>query len=333
MTDPEPRSDAEKARELRSVAAESLQEAARQSDPREFDRLTRHALGLIERARAIQHGRRRAASRGDTVEAQTKGLRISRKLTVEFIGTLWLVLGGCGSAVLAAKFPEIGIGLVGVALAFGFTVLTGAYALGHISGAHFNPAVTVGLTVAGRFRRKELPGYIIAQVLGGTAGTLILYLIASGAPQFSVTAGFAANGYGAHSPGGYSFLACVASEVTMTFFFLLIILGATSFRAPRGFAPLAIGIGLTLIHLVSIPITNTGVNPARSTGPALFVGDWALSQLWLFWVAPIVGAAAAGFLYAWLGAEDNMADRDDADWRAALEPGEPLAPATAREPR
>ena len=258
---------------------------------------------------------------------------MSRKYIVEFIGTLWLVLGGCGSAVLAAKFPEIGIGLVGVALAFGFTVLTGAYAFGHISGAHFNPAVTVGLTVAGRFGRVEVPGYIIAQVLGGIAGASILYLIASGVPQFSVTAGFAANGYGAHSPGGYSLLACVVSEVVMTFFFLLIILGATSVRAPKGFAPLAIGIGLTLIHLISIPVTNTSVNPARSMGPALFVGDWALGQLWLFWVAPIVGAAAAGFFYAWLGAEDSAADRDLADWQAALEPGEPLAPATAREPR
>ena len=201
---------------------------------------------------------------------------MSRKYMVEFIGTLWLVLGGCGSAVLAAKFPEIGIGLVGVALAFGFTVLTGAYAFGHISGAHFNPAVTVGLTVAGRFGPKEVPGYIIAQVLGGIAGALILYLIASGVPQFSVTAGFAANGYGAHSPGGYSLLACVVSEVVMTFFFLLIILGATSVRAPKGFAPLAIGIGLTLIHLISIPVTNTSVNPAaRAQLCSWETGRWA----------------------------------------------------------
>ena len=193
--------------------------------------------------------------------------------------------------------------------------------------------MTIGLTVASRFGPKEVPGYIIAQVLGGIAGALALYLIASGVPQFSLTAGFASNGYGEHSPGGYSFLACLVSEVVMTFLFLLIILGAASARAPNGFAPLAMGIGLTLIHLISIPVTNIGVNPARSTGPALFVGDWALSQLWLFWVAPLVGAAAAGLLYPWIGGEDSDANRDYADWQAALEPDEPLATATAREPQ
>lgn len=257
----------------------------------------------------------------------------ARKLTAEFLGTLWLVLGGCGSAVLAAKFPEVGISLVGVSLAFGLTVVTMAYAVGHISGAHLNPAVTVGLTVAGRFRAAEVPGYVAAQVLGGLAGAAILYLIASGAPDFSTAGGFASNGYGDHSPGHYGFLACLVCEVVMTFFFLLIILGVTSDRALSGFAPLAIGLGLTLIHLISIPVTNTSVNPARSTAVAVFVGDWALGQLWLFWVAPILGGALAGLVHTWLGAEDSAADTAAAARLAAREPGEPLAPATAREPR
>lgn len=258
---------------------------------------------------------------------------MSRKLTAEFFGTLWLVLGGCGSAVLAAKFPEVGIGLVGVSLAFGLTVLTMAYAIGHISGCHLNPAVTLGLVAAGRFRMAEAPGYIIAQVLGGAAGAFLLYFIASGAPGFSLAGGFAANGYSEHSPGGYTLATGLVAEVLMTFFFLLIILGATAKRAPAGFAPISIGLGLTLIHLISIPITNTSVNPARSTGPALVVGDWALAQLWLFWVAPIAGAVAGGLLHSWLSAEDDAADRAEAARLAALTPGEPLAPRTAREPR
>lgn len=258
---------------------------------------------------------------------------LSRKLTAEFLGTLWLVLGGCGSAVLAAKFPETGIGFAGVALAFGLTVVTMAYAVGHISGCHLNPAVSVVLMVAGRFRAAEVPGYIIAQVLGGCAGAAILYVIASGAPGFSTAAGFASNGFGDHSPGHYSLLAALVTEVVMTFFFLLIILGVTSDRALSGFAPLAIGLGLTLIHLISIPVTNTSVNPARSTGVALFADGWALGQLWMFWVAPILGAALAGMLHTWLGAEDSAADTAAAARQAALEPAEPLAPATAREPR
>jgi aquaporin Z len=219
------------------------------------------------------------------------------KLTAEFLGTFWLVLGGCGSAVLAAAFPEVGIGLAGVSLAFGLTVLTGAYALGPISGGHFNPAVSVGLWAGGRFPAGHLLPYIGAQVVGGAAGAAVLYAIASGAPNFDVTAGFASNGYAEHSPGGYSMTAAVVTELVMTFMFLIVILGATHRRAPVGFAGLAIGLALTLIHLISIPVTNTSVNPARSTGPALFVGDWALAQLWLFWLVPIVGAALAGFLY------------------------------------
>lgn len=258
---------------------------------------------------------------------------MSRKLTAEFLGTLWLVLGGCGSAVIAAKFPEVGIGLLGVALAFGLTIVSMAYAVGHISGAHFNPAVTLGIVAAGRLGRSEAVGYIIAQVLGGIAGAFILYLIASGQAGFSTAAGFAANGFGAHSPGGYSLAACFVSEFVMTFFFLLVILGVTTRRAPAGFAPLAIGLCLTLIHLVSIPVTNTSVNPARSTGPALFVGGWALAQLWLFWIAPIAGAVTAGLLHSWLGAQDEAAVREEAARAAAAEPGEPLAPATARPPR
>ncbi|MCO6416644.1 aquaporin Z [Siccirubricoccus sp. KC 17139] len=258
---------------------------------------------------------------------------MSRKLVAEFLGTLWLVLGGCGAAVLAAKFPEVGIGLVGVSLAFGLTVLTMAYAVGHVSGAHFNPAVTAGLVAAGRLRAGEALGYILSQLLGGIAGAAILYLIASGNEGFSTAAGFAANGYGAHSPGGYSMAAAFLAEFVMTFFFLLVILGITSSRAPAGFAPLAIGLCLTLIHLVSIPVTNTSVNPARSTGPALFVGDWALGQLWLFWLAPLAGAVVAGLVHSWLGAVDEVAEREAAARLAAREPGEPLAPATARPPR
>ena len=223
-------------------------------------------------------------------------MNLQKKLTAEFIGTFWLVLGGCGSAVLAAAFPEVGIGLLGVSLAFGLTVMTLVYGLGHISGAHFNPAVSFGLWVGGRFEGKELLPYILAQVLGGIGGAAVLYLIASGKPDFEL-GGFAANGYGANSPGGYGLTAALITEVVMTMMFLLIILGATDKRAPAGFAGIAIGLGLTLIHLISIPVTNTSVNPARSTSQALFVGDWALGQLWLFWVAPIVGAIIAGVIY------------------------------------
>lgn len=215
----------------------------------------------------------------------------------EFLGTFWLVLGGCGSAVLAAAFPDVGIGLHGVSLAFGLTVLTMAYAVGHISGGHFNPAVSIGLWAGGRFSAGQLLPYIVAQVLGAIAAGGVLYLIASGAPGFDVSAGFASNGYGEHSPGGYSLMAALVCEVVMTAFFLIVILGATDRRAPAGFAPVAIGLALTLIHLISIPVTNTSVNPARSTGVALYVGDWALGQLWLFWVAPIVGAVIGAVLY------------------------------------
>jgi len=222
---------------------------------------------------------------------------MSAKVLAEFLGTFWLVLGGCGSAVLAAAFPDLGIGLSGVSLAFGLTVLTGAYALGPISGAHFNPAVTVGLWSGGRFAARDIVPYVIAQVAGGIAGAAILYVIASGKADFQVTAGFASNGYGAHSPGHYSILACAVSEVVMTFMFIMVILGATHRRAPVGFAGIAIGLALTLIHLISIPVTNTSVNPARSTGPALFVGSWATAQLWFFWVCPLLGAVLAGFVY------------------------------------
>ena len=227
----------------------------------------------------------------------------SKKLAAEFIGTFWLVLGGCGSAVLAAAFPDVGIGLAGVSLAFGLTVLTMAYAIGHISGCHLNPAVTVGLWAGGRHPAREVVPYILAQVLGAIGGAFILYTIASGKAGFDLAGGLASNGYGEHSPGAYTLAAGFLTEVVMTLMFLLIILGATDRRAPAGFAPIAIGLGLTLIHLISIPVTNTSVNPARSTGPALVVGDWALSQLWLFWVAPIIGALAAGFIYRWLGEE------------------------------
>lgn len=228
-----------------------------------------------------------------------------KKLVAEFIGTLWLVLGGCGSAVLAAGFPELGIGFVGVAFAFGLTVLTMAYAIGHISGCHLNPAVSIGLWMGGRFDKKDLIPYIIAQVLGGIAGAGILYLIATGKDGFDLVAsGFAANGFGEHSPGGYSMTAALITEIVMTFMFLIVILGATHSKAPKGFGGLAIGLSLTLIHLISIPVTNTSVNPARSTSQAIFVGDWATDQLWLFWVAPIVGALLAGIVYKYLSPEE-----------------------------
>ena len=224
---------------------------------------------------------------------------MTKRLSAEFLGTLWLVLGGTGAAVLAAGYPNLGIGFAGVALAFGLTLLTMAYAIGHISGCHINPAVTIGLWAGKRFPANEILPYIIAQVLGAIAGSGILYLIASGKPGF-VLGNFAANGYGINSPGHYEPLACFIAEVVMTFFFLVVILGATHGRAPKGFAPIAIGLCLTLIHLITIPVTNTSVNPARSTGPAIFVRGWALPQLWLFWVAPILGALLAGFLYTWL---------------------------------
>ena len=227
-----------------------------------------------------------------------------KQYSAEFLGTFWLVLGGCGSAVLAAAFPNVGIGLLGVALAFGLTVLTMAFAIGHISGCHLNPAVSVGLWAGGRFPASKLPPYIAAQVLGAIVAGGVLYVIASGAPGFDITKGFASNGYGAHSPGGYSLLAALVSEVVMTMFFLLVILGATDKRAPSGFAPIAIGLALTLIHLISIPVTNTSVNPARSTGVALFVGDWAIGQLWLFWVAPIVGALLGAVAYHFIASEE-----------------------------
>lgn len=222
---------------------------------------------------------------------------LSKRASAEFIGTFWLVFGGCGSAVLAAAIPGVGIGYAGVSLAFGLTVLTMAYAIGHISGCHLNPAVSVGLVVGKRFPASELLPYIVAQVLGAIAGAGILYVIARGKPGFDVYGGFASNGYDMHSPGGYSLLACFIAEAVLTYFFLMIILGSTDSRAPAGFAPIAIGLGLTLIHLISIPVTNTSVNPARSTGPAVYVGGWALSQLWLFWVAPILGAVIAGVVY------------------------------------
>lgn len=225
---------------------------------------------------------------------------MSKRLAAEFFGTFWLVLGGCGSAVLAAAFPNVGIGLLGVSLAFGLTVLTMAFAVGHISGCHLNPAVSVGLWAGGRFPAKDLMPYIMVQVLGAIAGAAVLFIIASGKTGFDVSAGFASNGYGAHSPGGYSFGAALVTEVVMTCMFLFIILGATDKRAPQGFAAIAIGLGLTLIHLISIPVTNTSVNPARSTGVALFVGGWAMAQLWLFWVAPLIGGVLGGAIYRFL---------------------------------
>lgn len=228
-----------------------------------------------------------------------------KKYGAEFLGTFWLVLGGCGSAVLAAAFPNVGIGLLGVSLAFGLTVLTMAFAIGHISGCHLNPAVSIGLWAGGRFSGKDLLPYIVAQVLGGIVAGAVLYLIASGKAGFDLSAGFASNGYGDHSPGKYSLLASLVCEVVMTMMFLLVILGSTDKRAPQGFAPLAIGLCLTLIHLISIPVTNTSVNPARSTGVAVFVGDWALAQLWLFWVAPIVGALIGAAIYRFIGSQEN----------------------------
>ena len=224
-------------------------------------------------------------------------MSISNRAAAEFFGTFWIVLGGCGSAVLAGRVPILGIGYAGVALAFGLTVLTGVYALGAISGGHFNPAISVGLFVAKRFAAKDVLPYILAQVAGAVTAAAVLYVIASGIPSFSTSHGFAANGYGEHSPGGYSLLACVVCELVMSFMFLMVVLGATDDRAPKGFAGLAIGLCLTLVHLISIPVTGASVNPARSTGPALFVGGWALSQLWLFWVAPLVGGALAGVVY------------------------------------
>ena len=225
-------------------------------------------------------------------------MSIGTRASAEFLGTFWLVFGGCGSAVMAADFPSVGIGLLGVAFAFGLTVLTMAYAIGPVSGCHLNPAVSVGLVAGGRFPARELPPYVLAQVAGGIAGAALLAFIASGKDNFDlVGSGFAANGYGAHSPGGYALAACFVAEAALTYMFLMIILGSTDKRAPSGFAPIAIGLGLTLIHLISIPVTNTSVNPARSTGPALFVGGWAIQQLWVFWLAPFVGAALAGFTY------------------------------------
>ncbi len=225
---------------------------------------------------------------------------MSKRFGAEVIGTFWLVLGGCGSAVLAAAFPDVGIGLLGVSLAFGLTVLTMAYAIGHVSGCHLNPAVTFGLWAGGRFPAKDIPAYVVAQVIGAIAAGGVLYFIASGQAGFDVAGGFASNGYGEHSPGGYSFGSALVTEIVMTFMFLMIIMGATAKRAPQGFAPIAIGLGLTLIHLISIPVTNTSVNPARSTGVALYVGGWAISQLWVFWVAPIVGGLLGGTVYRFL---------------------------------
>jgi aquaporin Z len=234
-------------------------------------------------------------------------MSMPKRMGAEFFGTFWLVLGGCGSAVLAAAFPGLGIGFVGVALAFGLTVLTMAYAVGHISGCHLNPAVSLGLWVGGRFPAKDLVPYIVAQVAGAAAGAGILYLIATGAPSFDVTGGFATNGYGIHSPGGYTMTAAILCEVVMTAMFLMVILGATDKRAPKGFAPIAIGLALTLIHLISIPVTNTSVNPARSTGVAIFQGGWALQQLWLFWAAPLVGAIVGGIAYRMIGGAKGQA--------------------------
>ena len=233
-------------------------------------------------------------------------MSLTRKCSAEFFGTFWLTFGGCGSAVLAAGHPDTGIGWLGVAFAFGLTVLTMAYAIGHISGCHLNPAVSVGLLVSKRFKAAELGPYMVAQVLGAIAGAAVLYLIASGKTGFTLEDGFAANGYGEHSPAKYSLFAGLVAEVVLTFFFLMIILGATDSRVPKGFAPIAIGLGLTLIHLIGIPVTNLSVNPARSTGPALFVGGWALGQLWLFWIAPIVGAALAGIVYPFVAADPTV---------------------------
>ncbi|MGI6456555.1 MAG: aquaporin Z [bacterium] len=246
---------------------------------------------------------------------------LTKRVCAEFVGTFWLVFGGCGSAVLAAGFPELGIGFLGVAFAFGLTVLTMAYAIGHISGCHLNPAVSIGLTAGGRFPAAELLPYIIAQVAGGIAAAGVLYLIASGKAGFELSAGFASNGYGEHSPGGYSLLAAFVTETVLTFMFLIIILGATDARAPQGMAPVAIGLGLTLIHLIGIPVTNLSVNPARSTGPALFVGGWAIAQLWLFWVAPIIGGGLAGLFYPWMAYSELPGKREFKE----IEPATPSA--------
>jgi aquaporin Z len=243
------------------------------------------------------------------VDMQKKGeiMSLGRRAGAELVGTFWLVFGGCGSAVLAAAFPNVGIGLLGVALAFGLTVLTMAYAIGHVSGCHLNPAVSIGLAVGKRFPTSELLAYIVAQVVGAIIGAGVLFVIASGKAGFDLSGGFASNGYGVHSPGGYSLVSCLTAEVVLTFMFLIIILGATDRRAPQGFAPIAIGLGLTLIHLIGIPVTNLSVNPARSTGPAVFVGGWALEQVWLFWIAPILGAALAGLAYPALTGESTTA--------------------------
>ena len=232
-------------------------------------------------------------------------MNMTHRLGAEFFGTFWLVFGGCGAAVMASGIPDVGIGFLGVALAFGLTVLTMAYAVGHISGGHFNPAVTLGLWAGGRFPASDVIPYWIAQVIGAIVAAAVLYVIASGNAEFALSSGFAANGYGDHSPGGYSLTAALFAEIVLTFFFLVIILGATDKRAPAGFAPIAIGLGLTLIHLISIPVTNTSVNPARSTGQALFVGDWAMAQLWLFWLAPLIGGVIGGIVYRWLGSTDS----------------------------
>ena len=247
-------------------------------------------------------------------------MSLSKRITAEFLGTFWLVFGGCGSAVIAAAFPSVGIGLLGVSLAFGLTVLTMAYAIGHISGCHLNPAVTIGLWTAKRIPATDLFPYVAAQVLGGIAGAGVLFVIASGKAGFTVANGFAANGYGTNSPGGYSLLACLVAETVLTFMFLMVILGSTDKRAPSGLAPLAIGFCLTLIHLISIPITNTSVNPARSTGPAIFVGGWAISQLWLFWLAPIVGAALAGLAYAFFAGDTKTDTTNEVETNVATEP-------------
>ena len=232
-------------------------------------------------------------------------MRMSNRLAADFFGTFWLVFGGCGSAIYAAAFPEVGIGLTGVSFAFGLTVVTMAYAVGHISGAHFNPAITLGVWAGGRIPTSDVLPYWIAQVAGAIGAAAVLYVIATGKAGFGLEAGFAANGFGEHSPGGYTIVAAFVAEVVLTFFFLLVVMGATDKRAPAGFAPLAIGLCLTLIHLISIPITNTSVNPARSTGQAIFVGDWALAQLWLFWAAPLVGGVLGGIVYRWLGSGDD----------------------------
>lgn len=241
------------------------------------------------------------------VLAKGRGIEVdTKKYLAEAIGTFWLTLGGCGSAVIASAFPEVGIGLLGVAFAFGLTVLTMAYAIGHVSGCHLNPAVTVGLTAGGRFPASQIGPYVVAQIVGAVVGATVLYLIASGAPGFDAAKGFAANGYGAHSPGHYSLFSCFVTEVIMTMMFLFIIMGSTHGKAPVGFAALAIGLGLTLIHLISIPVTNTSVNPARSIGPALFAGGWAIGQLWLFIVAPLAGGALGGILYRWVSDQPSV---------------------------